>query len=634
MNEKKIKYCVETHPITIIQSHESQKNVSDILNSLIESNWATFDSFVLISDSKFPPEHERTLKHFSFKQILQVLSSNSNPVNHKIVLVSVTIHTMISTSFSYLNLFLTHLKLKQHDFFRLIFLNQTNSSSLTTKLSTYFSSQNPIILTKTIFLANGQNLFLKTAAFDLVNQIKKLIEDLHLAERKGENISVILGNREQVSHLYQILKDSSLRNIKFVRLSNCKKKSGELSPDARVVYIGVLEEFKSFQTSLVGFVIDSLLMQIQLFDQTSGQPFKELTAVPHELLQRWKFACTERSDVTKVFHMCTKEYFDEKLKLQANDMINLAARCSSDTSPLVLWGRRLSWVDLLNTEFFFIPGISTLEATLQTLFEQQVFDKYGNLTPFTGLGIVYFATNLFSSSRIALLLLSALNRQSSKSHFDQLTEETFKLCAILECLSSDNYIVDVSKVQKVMSLLGTKEGDFLTLLNIFEAFSEVRNKKSFCIQHGLNLSVFSRAAGMIIQIRKTSSFFLKQIKHQKNEEVSRNELSEEILNLVYSAFYHNLAKLDGNGYRLVKGGKRVKVHPTSGYSFHNVLSPYLIFFQLRREDEEDSLFIASKIRPKVLLDVASHHFREQKSNPELVTTTSKKKRQKMLEGYV
>lgn len=115
-------------------------------------------------------------------------------------------------------------------------------------------------------------------------------------------------------------------------------------------------------------------------------------------------------------------------------------------------------------------------------------------------------------------------------------------------------------VIKSKKKLGAKEGDHITLLNIYLRFERIRdkpNQKKFCSEHGISMKSMEGAKRIHTQLTK----FMKQ--HKLKIKTSDDD-AELIIKCLATGFFDHVAQKQPDGsYRGIRGKEVLHLHPNS-----------------------------------------------------------------------
>jgi HrpA-like RNA helicase len=163
------------------------------------------------------------------------------------------------------------------------------------------------------------------------------------------------------------------------------------------------------------------------------------------------------------------------------------------------------------------------------------------------------------------------------------------LLSVVACMSVENlYYTPIAKRQEAASIRARFthwDGDHLTLLNIWRAYSAAPNRVEWCKTHFVN----TRAMSQISEVRQQLCDYCEQIGISRaQQQDTETNLEENITRSLLAGYPRNVAHLtpDGRTYRSVHGALELQLHPTSALLQRNP-RPLIILY--------DELIMTSKL---------------------------------------
>lgn len=253
--------------------------------------------------------------------------------------------------------------------------------------------------------------------------------------------------------------------------------------------------------------------------------------------------------------------------------------------------------NLLNFDFLDKPNESSLIRALETLFSLQIIDKEGNLTEEIGSKLSEVPLDI----KLAVMLLNSFKEEFSCS------EEILILVSVLAAGNIwylNNSPVAIIKAKK---RIGAKEGDMITLINVFLKYNKISNKvekKKFCSENSINENVLISAKKIMEQIKK-------YLHKYKLELTSSVDDVESILRCIASAFFANVAQRQPNGcYKSISNEELLTLHPSS---ILTVLYPTWILYYEIVKTEKFFLRECIEIDYRWLIELAPHYYQDNKA---------------------
>ncbi|KAL4069208.1 hypothetical protein J3A83DRAFT_3500927 [Scleroderma citrinum] len=140
-----------------------------------------------------------------------------------------------------------------------------------------------------------------------------------------------------------------------------------------------------------------------------------------------------------------------------------------------------------------------------------------------------------------------------------------------------------------------EEGDHLTLLNAYNAFTKYGKSSSWCKAHALNFRAMSRAVSIRSQLKKYMQRFGLPVQSCEGD-------AKRLRQCLVSGYWRNCARWMADGtYRSVKGDKILHVHPNSVLFTRKPRSGWVVFHEME-ETKKNQIKILTEIEPDWLLD--------------------------------
>ncbi|KAF9002008.1 P-loop containing nucleoside triphosphate hydrolase protein [Cyathus striatus] len=140
-----------------------------------------------------------------------------------------------------------------------------------------------------------------------------------------------------------------------------------------------------------------------------------------------------------------------------------------------------------------------------------------------------------------------------------------------------------------------EEGDHLTLLNAYNAFTRYGRSSSWCKAHALSFRAMSRAVSIRAQLKKYMQRFDLPLESCQGD-------AKRLRHCLVSGYWRNGARWVADGtYRSVRGNKVLHVHPTSVLFTRKPRSGWVIFHEME-ETKKTQIRILTEIEPDWLLE--------------------------------
>jgi len=163
-----------------------------------------------------------------------------------------------------------------------------------------------------------------------------------------------------------------------------------------------------------------------------------------------------------------------------------------------------------------------------------------------------------------------------------------------------------SAIVKTKKRLGAKEGDHVTLINIFIRYDHIRSKndkKSFCFQNHLNERSLNAAVQVYAQLEKMMKKLDIPIKSSEDD-------VESIMRCIVAGFFDKAAQRQPDGsYKGVRSKDALYLHPQS--ILNAVFPEWVLYHEIVRTGK-NYMREVSEIDYRWLLEVAPHFYEDNK----------------------
>jgi len=243
------------------------------------------------------------------------------------------------------------------------------------------------------------------------------------------------------------------------------------------------------------------------------------------------------------------------------------------------------------------PTEDSIVRSLELLFSLHVIDLKGDLTPEIG----YFLSELPLETRLAVVLLNSFKEEFACS------EEILILVSILSSgflWYSNSSPITVLKCKKKF---GAKEGDLITLINIYLRYKHIgsRNeRKKFCSENNLNENI-------LLNSKRISEQLQKYLKSKGFSLKSSEDDIEAILRCIATGFFSNVAQRQQNStYKAIRNHEILTLHPTSILT--TVYPEWILYYEIVKTGKfymRDCI----EIDYRWLVELAPHFYQDNKA---------------------
>ncbi|GAM19019.1 hypothetical protein SAMD00019534_021940 [Acytostelium subglobosum LB1] len=442
--------------------------------------------------------------------------------------------------------------------------------------------------------------YLLKSSVNYIDTTTTTIVDIHTTQPPGD-VLVFLTGQEEIETIRRALED---------RLSDANGKSRRLSPYKIIpLYSGLpmTKQMKVFEkpdikvrkiilatniaeTSItidgIVYVVDTGFVKIKTYSGRSG--LESLVVVPtSQASANQRAGRAGRNRPGKCYRLYTQEAFS---KLSVHTLPEIQR---SNLAPVVLQLKALGIDNILNFDFVSPPPPDAMIRALEVLYALGALNDDCKLTTPVGHIMAEFPVE----PQFSRMILSSVNYGCSE-----------EIITIVAMLSIQGLFVNQS--QSIRRSFTVKEGDHLTLLNLFNIFSrKSKSDSSWCHENQINYKVMLRC----VQVRKqllayAKKYQIKLISITDNNDKNIPDKTVPIRKAIVSGFFTNAAHLQPDGsYQTVKDKHKLWIHPTSVLSTVN--SPEWVLFHDVTVTTKEFMKELCVIEPSWLYEIAPHFYK-------------------------
>ncbi|KAN0027564.1 hypothetical protein ACTFIU_010529 [Dictyostelium citrinum] len=502
-----------------------------------------------------------------------------------------------------LKLIVSSATLNAQDFYNFFNYNQTNDKSKDTS---------------TILSIEGRNYpvdihYLEEPTSNYIQTTLQTIIDIHTTQPPGD-ILVFLTGQEEIEKMIQTLDDKFEILKQQLQQQREKNKQHFMKYSILPMYSGlsINKQIKVFEsvgdskkirkiiiatniaeTSItidgVVYVVDCGFVKIKSYDSISG--LESLVIVPtSKSSANQRAGRAGRSRAGKCYRLYTEQTYEKLLPPQTIPEIQ-----RSNLTTTILQLKALGIDNILNFDFISQPPSGSLIRGLEVLYGLGALDDNGKLTNPTGMIMAEFPTDPTFSKMII---------QSSSNGF-HCSEECITITAMLNIQG-----LFTNQNHKSRKHLLVKEGDHITLLNIFNSFTNGnQNSPQWCHQHQINYKAMQR----VLQVRKqllayAKKYSIKVVSCFDDPNNTKEQCSTLIRKAIVSGFFTNAAQLQPDGsYQTIREKHKLWLHPTSVLCLSN--SPQWVIFNEVTITTKEYMKDVTSIEPNWLFEIAPHFYK-------------------------
>ncbi|KAK0444479.1 P-loop containing nucleoside triphosphate hydrolase protein [Armillaria borealis] len=287
----------------------------------------------------------------------------------------------------------------------------------------------------------------------------------------------------------------------------------------------------------------------------------------------------------KCFRLYTEKDFMNELEEQTQPEI---LRCNLSNTVLVLV--KLGIQDLVRFDYIDGPAPETLMRALELLNFLSALDDVGNLT---ALGSVMVEFPL--DPQLAKMLIVSPEFKCSN-----------EILTITAMLSVPNVWIRPpnarNQADAAKALLTVRDGDHLTMLNVYNQYVQNKYDKSWLYNHFLSARALAQADNVRAQLERTMAKYEVDMVSLSDEK----KLYQNIRQVLVCGFFMQVAHKEGEkgNYLTVKDNQVVALHPSCGLD----TQPEWVIFNEFVLTKRPYIRMVSDVRPEWLLEHAANYF--------------------------
>ncbi|OXV10645.1 hypothetical protein Egran_01597 [Elaphomyces granulatus] len=449
-------------------------------------------------------------------------------------------------------------------------------------------------------------LFLEKPAEDYVERAVKTVFDIHTREADGDILLFLTGREEIDNAIQKISEGAAIFHPKAQALLPLPLYAGltneqqlyvfEPAPEnTRKVIVSTNIAEASVTIDGIVFVIDCGFAKLRAYNPNTG--IETLTAVPIS-----KASATQRAGRAgrtkpgKCFRLYTQHSYELLPETTTSEIQR------SNLASVVLQLKALGIDNIVRFGFLTTPPAELVIRAFELLYSLGAVDDYAKLTKPLGVRMAELALE----PMMGKALLSAPS-------FGCLSE-VLSVAAMIS-LQGSVWILhedDKKATENARRKFAVEEGDHLTYLNVYHAFTTKGKKDSkWCRDHSLNYQSLSRAVSIRTQLKR----YLARYGIQADESVSStmqqsdpSKLSESVRRCLTAGYFAHAAKMQPDGtFKTVNGGLTLHAHPSS--LMFNRKADWVIFHEI--QENRDKIFIrdVTRVEKNWLLEYAPEYYK-------------------------
>lgn len=386
------------------------------------------------------------------------------------------------------------------------------------------------------------------AAADYVIAAFDTVMSIHSTQPPGDVLVFLTGQQEideLVSMLLEHAGTSLLALPMHAGLAYADQQRVFVPPPrgARKVVVATNVAEASITIDGIVYVVDSGFVKLRTFDPRTGC---EALVVTNEsqASARQRAGRAGRVRPGKCYRLFTEESFAALPLHTVPEMQRTAL------DRIVLDLKALGIDNVLRFDFPSPPPVEALAYALELLFALGVVDASGALTP---LGLQCGALPIKPTLAVALL----------RAHERDVVDEMLSIVAMT---SVEQVFADAGRGTVDAGPFAVYEGDHLSLLNVYTAYSGAQNGNNWCARHHVRATSLRRAAQVRGQLRSV----LRSVRASEATAAvvgaasGDDDLSTRVRKALVVGLFANAACLSSDGsYKTIRGQDRLFIHPSS-----------------------------------------------------------------------
>lgn len=443
-------------------------------------------------------------------------------------------------------------------------------------------------------------LYLESPSENYVEKAISTVFDIHTKEPGGD-ILVFLTGREEIDTAVQAIAErsaqlpSSSQSIMALPLYAGLSTEQQMfvfdnPPDntRKVIFSTNIAEASVTIDGIV-YVVDSGFVKLRAFDPRTG--IESLTATPvSKAAASQRAGRAGRTKPGKCFRLYTEKAF------QALPDANIPEIQRSNLAPFILQLKALGIDNVVRFDYLTPPPAELMIKASELLFSLGALDEYAKLTKPMGIRMAELAVE----PMMAKTLLAA-------SSFGCLSE--ILTIAAMTSLGGSVWIQiegEKKQAESARRKFAAGEGDYLTLLNVYQTFITKGKKESkFCHDNYLNFKAMTRAVSIRAQLKRYLERF--GIAVDESLKTPAANRGEQIRRCLTTGYFAHAARMQPDGsFRNIEGGTTLYAHPSS--LMFNRKADWVIFHEVMETGSKIFIRDISKIEKDWLLEYASGYY--------------------------
>ncbi|KAI0086691.1 P-loop containing nucleoside triphosphate hydrolase protein [Irpex rosettiformis] len=447
--------------------------------------------------------------------------------------------------------------------------------------------------------------YLQESTPDYVKKAAETVWNIHMQQTPGD-ILVFLTGRDEIERCLEDLSEyiptlpRTAPRLKILALHAGLSTDEQLAVfepaerGTRKVIVSTNIAEASVTIDGIKFVVDSGFVKIRIYNPTSA--LSSLATVPVSIASATQRAGRAGRTSSGI---CYRLYPQSALNTLPRTTPPELTR--TDLTTPILQLKSLGIDDLMKFEWVTSPPAESVLRALENLFAAGMVGEDGRLTV-----IGEKVSECPVEVNIARMLFQSKEYQCG--------EEMLTIAAMTTI--QDVFIIPDGATGALAELERRKftaeEGDHLTLLNAYNAFTRYGRSSSWCKSHALSFRAMSRAVSIRAQLKKYMQRFGLPVESCQGD-------ARRLRQCLVSGYWRNGARWVADGtYRSIRGNVTLHVHPNSVLFTRKPRSGWVVFHEME-ETKKTQIRILTEIEPDWLLEYG-HSFKDKRTGASASST--------------
>lgn len=286
------------------------------------------------------------------------------------------------------------------------------------------------------------------------------------------------------------------------------------------------------------FVVDCGLVKQKIFDPRNSQEYLLTTPISQASAQQ-RAGRAGRLRPGKAYRLYSEA------KFASFDPLNIPEIQKCNLSQVVLQIKALGIDNLLAFDWLSPPEAESLASALELLYALEAIDDQGRLTPYVGVIMAEMPVDPI----VAKILITS-NEFGCGS-------EAVTLAAMLAARPVFVASGGQRGLEEAKRRLAVAEGDLISLVNIYQLFTDQKDPAKWCARNMLSYKALQRA-------RRIRALFCRYMEKHGLSWTTRCKSVQDLQYCLLRGLFANVALAQSDGsYRSLRHGTRLHIHPSS-----------------------------------------------------------------------